>query len=88
MGKYDEKLTKVKPFIHKYKWGGIYSPSEKDDQKKIEKSNITIALSVFYAKKEKLYAAYVSKHNSNCEKQFIISIIPNEEKRKTKFEGR
>ena len=87
MGKHAEKLTKVKPFVHKYKWGGIYVPSEKDDWKKIE-SNITIALIVFCAKKEKLYVAYVSKHNSNCEKQVIISMIPNGEKRKTKFEGR
>ena len=59
----------------------------KEDWKKTE-SNITIALIVFYAKKEKLYTAYISKHNSNCEKQVIISMIPNGKKRKTKFEGR
>ena len=28
----------------------------------------------------KIYPAYVSKHNSNCEKQVIILMIPNEEK--------
>ena len=28
-------------------------------------------------KKEKIYPAYVSKHNSNREKQFILSMIPN-----------
>ena len=31
-----------------------------------------------YAKKEKIYPAYVSKHNSNREKQVILSMITNE----------
>ena len=38
-----------------------------------------IALNVLYAKKEKIYPAYLSKHNSNREKQVIVSMIPNEE---------
>ena len=33
-----------------------------------------------YAKKEKIYPAYVSKHNSNREKQVILLMIPNGEK--------
>ena len=33
--------------------------------KKIEKNNVTIALNVLYVKKEKIYPAYVSKHNSS-----------------------
>ena len=48
--------------------------------KNIEKNNITIALNVLYGKKEKLYPAYVSKHNSNREKQVILLMISNEEK--------
>ena len=32
-----------------------------------------------YAKKEKIYPAYVSKHNSNREKQVILLMIPNGE---------
>ena len=39
-----------------------------------------IALNVLYAKKEKIYPAYVSKHNSNREKQVILAIISNGEK--------
>ena len=31
-------------------------------------------------KKEKIYPAYVSKHNSNCEKQVILLVISNREK--------
>ena len=36
--------------------------------KKFEKNNAKIALNVLYAKKGKIYPAYVSKYNSNCEK--------------------
>ena len=34
---------------------------EKDDLKTFEKNNRTIAVNVFYGKKEKIYYAYVSK---------------------------
>ena len=33
-----------------------------------------------YAKKEKIYPAYVSKQNSNRKKQVILLMIPNREK--------
>ena len=57
--------------------------------KKIEKNNVTIGLNVLYAKKEKIYPAYVSKHNSNREKQVILLMISNREKgHLAKSEGR
>ena len=59
-------MIKIKSYINKYNWEGINFPSEKDDQKKTAKNNLTIALNVFYAKKEKMYPVYVSKHNSSC----------------------
>ena len=40
--------------------------------KKFESNNVTIALNIFYLKKEKIYPAYVSKHNSNLKKQVIF----------------
>ena len=46
---------------------------------KIENKNITTAVDVLYAKKEKIYPAYVSKHNSNREKQVILLMILNGE---------
>ena len=46
---------------------------------KIQKSNVTITLNVLYAKKEKIYPAYVSKCNSNREKQVIFLMISNRE---------
>ena len=75
-----QRITKIEPFINKYNWGGINFPSEKDDWKKFEKNNVTIALNVLYAKKEKIYPAYVSKHNSNREKQVILLMISNKER--------
>ena len=44
MGKSPERITKIKPFINKYKKEGINFPSEKDDWKEFEKNNVKIAL--------------------------------------------
>ena len=48
------KITKVKPFTNNYNWKEINFPSEKDDWKKIEKNNVTIAPNVLYTKKKKI----------------------------------
>ena len=47
------KIIKIKSFMNKYNWEGINVPSEKDDWKKFEKNNPTIALNVKNAKNEK-----------------------------------
>ena len=49
----------MKPFINKYKWERTNFPSEKYHWEKSEKNNVKIALNVLYAKKEKIYPAYV-----------------------------
>ena len=36
-----------------------------------------IVVNDLYARKEKLYSTYVSKHNSNRKKQLITLMIPN-----------
>ena len=36
-----------------------------------------IALNIFYAKKEKIYLACVSRHNASREKQVVRFMIPN-----------
>ena len=41
-------------------------------KKKNEKNNVTIALNILYAKKGKIYPAYVSRNNSNHKKQVIF----------------
>ena len=55
---------------------------------KFEKDHVTIVFNVFYAKKEKIYPAYVSKHKSNHEKQVIILMVSNGETHKSKSKGR
>ena len=45
----------------------------------MNKNNLTIALKDLHAKKEKIYLAYVSKHNSNREKQVILLMLPKRE---------
>ena len=57
-------------------------PSKMIIEKKIEKKNVTVALNVLYAKKEKLYPAYVSKDISNRENQVILLMISDEENSK------
>ena len=81
-----QRITKNKPFINNYNWAGINFPSEKDDLKKFEKNNVTAVLNVLYAKKEKIYPAYVSKHKSNRKNQVILLMIPSREKCEAKSE--
>ena len=39
-----QRIIETKPFIKKYNWEGIHYSSEKDDWKKFEKFNLTVAL--------------------------------------------
>ena len=59
---------------------------EKNEYK--EKNNITNALNILYAKKEKICLAYVSKNNSNRERQVILLMISNGEGREANIHGR
>ena len=40
--------------------------------KKIEKNSATLAPNLLYAKNEKIYSGYVSKHNSNRENKLFV----------------
>ena len=53
--------------------------------KTFEKNNPTIALNILNFLKKEVYPAYISKINSKCEKQLILSMIPNEENYETVF---
>ena len=64
-----KRIRKTKPFINEYNRKGINFQSEKDEWKKFEKNIVKIAPNVLYARKEKIYPAYVSEHNSNRETQ-------------------
>ena len=75
-----ERVSNIKPLINKYNWEGINYPSKINDWKTFEKNDPTIALNIFYIKEKEICPAYISKINSNCEKQIIILMIPNKSK--------
>ena len=50
-------------FICKYDWKDMNFPSGKDDWKKFEKNNPTIALNILYVKNENICPDFNSKHN-------------------------
>ena len=56
-----QRIAKIKLFINAYNQKGLSYRSEKDGWKKFEKNNVTNSLNVLYAKKEKMYPAYVLK---------------------------
>ena len=58
---------------------GSNGPLKIDDWKTFEKNYSTIALNILYIKEKETFAAYISKISSNCEKQIILLMIPNEE---------
>ena len=53
--------------------------SKEEDSKNVEKNNLTIAANILHAKKNNTYPAYVSKHNSNHQKQVLFYLIANGE---------
>ena len=67
-----QRTTKIKPFINKYNWKGIKFSSEKDNCKKLEKNNVTIALSVLYAKKRKKWIFYMFQNTTQIEKNKLF----------------
>ena len=44
-----EKISNLKPFIDNYNWKDIDFPSDKEDYKKFERDNKTIALNILFA---------------------------------------
>ena len=69
--KYPQRITKIKPFIDKYNWKGINYPSEKNDWKKFEKKNLTIAfkllLIALFINSIKLHKFLVKENLIICE---------------------
>ena len=45
-----------------------------------ENNSLTVALNILYMKEKEICPDYISKINSNCEKQVILLVIPNVEK--------
>ena len=75
-----KRVPNNKPFINKYNWKGIHYPSKTDDWKTFVKNNSTVPLNILYIKEKEICPAYISKIKTNCEKQIIVLMIPNERK--------
>ena len=77
-----ERTSNIKPFINQYNWREIDLPSHKNDWKKFEKNNKTVALNILCVpyNSEEIRPAYVSKHNLKCKIQ-IIRLISNDGKK-------
>ena len=76
-GKHAERITKLNLSKRKER---IMFHLEKNDWKKFEKNNVTVAFNVLLAKREIIFPVYVSKHNSNREKKIIFLMISNAKK--------
>ena len=63
--KHPERVIKLKHFIREYNGKGIIYPSEKDDWRKFEKNNPTIALNILCEKKKNGILSYL-----HCKTQF------------------
>ena len=72
-----ERIKDIKPFIDKYDWSDINSPSHKEDYTEFEKNNKTISFNVLYVphNSKKIRHAYKSKYNLKRENQVILLMI-------------
>ena len=78
-----ERLTNLKPFINQYNWKGTNFPSHKEDWKKFESKNKSVALNILFVpyNTEKIRLAYKSKHDFKGKSQVILLMITNDKKR-------
>ena len=77
-----ERISKIKPFINQYNWKDIDFPPTNKDWRKFELNN-EIALNILYVphNTRKIQVAYKSKNNLTCDKQVILLMITDGEKR-------
>ena len=70
-------MSKITTFTSKYNWKEKNFPSHKNDWKKFETNNKTIALNILYVpcNSEEIRLAYISKPNSKRENQILLLMI-------------
>ena len=79
--KYQQRITKIKPFIDNYNWNDINFPAIKKDWNKFELNNKNVALNILYVpfNTKKVEIAYKSKYNLIRDNQVILLMISNGE---------
>ena len=72
-----KRISNLKRFIDQYNWKGINFLSQKEDWKKFESNNKSIALNILFMRynTEKIRLAYKSKYNFKHENQVILLMI-------------
>ena len=77
-----QRISKIKPFIDPYNWKDIEFPATSKDWKKFELNN-EVGLNILYLPNNtrKINVAYKSKNNLTCEKQLILLMITDGEKK-------
>ena len=75
-----EGVSNIKSFINKCNFKSINYLSKIDDRWTFVKNNLIIALNILQIKEKEICPVYISKNNSNCQKQTILLMIPSEEK--------
>ena len=78
---HSERVSNIIPFIKKYNWEKTNYPSKIDNWKTFEKNNPTITVNILFIKEKEICPAYISNHNSAHEKQIILLMISNNEKK-------
>ena len=66
------KNNKIKLFVNKYNRVVINFPSEMDDWKKFNKNNVTIAVTVLHAKREKKYILLMFQNITQIKKNKLF----------------
>ena len=74
ISKHHQRVNKFKPFVNKYDWSEINSPSHVGDWKKFQLNNKSIALNVLYVPEGEttIRHVYESKYNLTRENQVIL----------------
>ena len=80
-----EAVSNIILFINKYNCDGVNYPSKIDDWKTIEKKKLIIALTVLHSKEMEICPAFISKINSDCEKQIILLMIAKRRRKRLAF---
>ena len=77
-----QRISNIKPFIDQYNWKEINFPSQKQDCKKFELNNKSIALNILYVpyNTKEIRCAYQSKYYLNCANQVVLLMIADGEK--------
>ena len=72
-----EQISKIKPFTSKCNWKEINFPLHKNDWKKFEANNKTIAVNILHVpyNSKEIRHAYILKHNLMLEDQVILLMI-------------